>query len=174
MEGEDLARELASLHAQSWGWALACCGRDPSAAADALQQSYSKVLEGKARFGGQAAFKTWFFSVIRLTALEQRRSIVRWLRRAPERQQEADDAPASSSGKPDRSLERSEAAARLSRALARLAPRQREVLHLVFYEELSIADAATIMGVSIGSARQHYDRGKKNLKDLLGDDLRTS
>lgn len=174
MEGEHLARELASLHAASWGWALACCGRDASAAADALQQAYAKVLEGKARFGGQASLKTWFFSVVRLTAMEQRRSIVRWLRGAPASEHGAEEVPASSSGKPDRSAERSQAAARLSRALARLAPRQREVLHLVFYEELSIAEAATIMGVSVGSARQHYDRGKKNLKDLLGDDLGTS
>ena len=172
MEGEHLARELASLHAQSWGWALACCGRDPSAAADALQQAYWKVLEGKARFGGAASLKTWFFSVIRLTAMEQRRSVARWFRRAGPAEREQSDVPASSSQKPDRTAERGEAANRLSRALATLAPRQREVLHLVFYEELTIADAATIMGVSVGSARQHYERGKKNLKERL-DDLRT-
>jgi len=174
MEGEQLARELASLHAQSWGWALACCGRDASTAADVLQQAYWKVLEGKARFGGAASLKTWFFSVIRLTAMEQRRSIVRWFRRASPSERGEGDIPASSSKKPDRTAERGEAAERLARALATLAPRQREVLHLVFYEELTIADAAAIMGVSVGSARQHYERGKKNLKERLADDLRTS
>ncbi len=171
MEAEHLATALAELHVASHGWALACTRRDASAAADVLQQAYWKVLEGKARFDGRSSLKTWFFSVIRLTAAEQRRSVMRWFRRGAATDER--DAPASSSAKPDRSAERVETAARLSRALARLAPRQREVLHLVFYEEVSIADAAAIMGVSVGSARQHYERGKKRLKELLDDEPRT-
>jgi RNA polymerase sigma factor (sigma-70 family) len=172
MEAAPLAAALAELHAASFGWALACCGRDASAAADVLQQAYWKVLEGKARFDERSSLKTWFFAVIRWTAAEQRRSVVRFLRRsAPP--SDAPEPPASSSAKPDRATERTESAARLSRALAKLAPRQREVLHLVFYEELSVADAAAIMGVSVGSARQHYDRGKTRLKELLDDERRT-
>ena len=161
----DLGRELAALHAQSYGWALACCARDPARAADVLQQAYWKVLEGKARFDGRSALKTWFFGVVRLTALEQQRSIFRWLGRgAPSNE---DELAAPSSAKPDERTAKKEGAQRLSRALASLAPRQREVLHLVFYEELSIAEAAVIMGVSLGSARQHYDRGKKHLQEIL-------
>lgn len=170
MQPEHLARELAELHAASFGWALACCGRDASAAADVLQQAYWKVLDGKAKFDERSALKTWFFSVIRFTASEQRRSILRWFRKPHEEERET---PASSSGKPDRAAERSESAARLSRALARLAPRQREVLHLVFYEGLTVDEAASVMGVSVGSARQHYDRGKTRLKELLDEPTRT-
>ena len=166
MEAANLAGALAELHAASYGWALACSGRDAGAASDVLQQAYWKVLEGKARFDGRSSLKTWFFSVIRWTAAEQRRSVVRLFRRAPTQDEER-ESPASSSAKPDRTAERAEVARRLSRALATLAPRQREVLHLVFYEELSVADAAAIMGVSVGSARKHYDRGKTRLKELL-------
>lgn len=164
MQPEHLARELAELHAASFGWALACCGRDRSAAADVLQDAYWKVLGGRAKFDGRAALRTWFFSVIRFTAAEQRRSVRRWFRKSGEPERET---PASSSGKPDRAAERGQDAARLSRALAKLAPRQREVLHLVFYEGLTVDEAASIMSVSVGSARQHYDRGKTRLKELL-------
>jgi RNA polymerase sigma-70 factor (ECF subfamily) len=53
------------------------------------------------------------------------------------------------------------------RALGQLAERQREVLHLVFYQELTIEQAAGVMHISIGTARTHYERGKARLRELL-------
>ncbi|HEY3448756.1 MAG TPA: hypothetical protein VGK67_20525 [Myxococcales bacterium] len=41
---DDLVREIESLHAASFGWAMACCRRDRESAQDALQSSYCKVL----------------------------------------------------------------------------------------------------------------------------------
>ena len=55
-------------------------------------------------------------------------------------------------------------------ALQQLSTRQREVLHLVFYENLTIAEAADVLGVSLGSARVHYERGKAQLRRILGED----
>ena len=56
----------------------------------------------------------------------------------------------------------------LARALLRLSARQREVLHLVFSEDFTVEGAAVVMGIGVGSARVHYDRGKKRLRALLG------
>src|SRR5262249_9263689 len=129
----ELEKDLATLHTASFGWAMACCRRNRDEALDVLQQAYWKVLSGRAKFRGLSPLKTWFFGVIRLTAEEHRRwTSFRWTRR--------DEPPDSSIPDPvaaaDQTLADGEQTETLSRALAELAPRQRQVLHLVFYEEL--------------------------------------
>ena len=167
-----MREQLAALHEASFGWALACCGRDRELAAEVLQAAYFKVLDGRAKYAGSSAFKTWLFGVIRLTATEHRRWGVLRFRRskgAPESTDLEDPRRA-----PDSEAGARERAEQLAAALSKLAERQREVLHLVFYEDLSIAEAAQVMGVSLGTARQHYDRGKHALATLLASQTGTS
>src|SRR5436309_2315710 len=79
MSPEALELELDRLHPAAFGWALACCMGDRAAAEDALQTSYLKILDGRARFDGRASFRTWLFAVVRYTAAGLRRRA--WLRR---------------------------------------------------------------------------------------------
>ena len=65
-------------------------------------------------------------------------------------------------------MERSDETARLTCALTILPTRQRELLHLVFYQELTIGEAADVLAISVGTARTHYERGKQRLRELLG------
>jgi RNA polymerase sigma-70 factor (ECF subfamily) len=159
MDRADLEQQLQAHHTASFGWALACCDRERDDAEDVLQTVYVKVLEGKARFEGRAAFRTWLFAVIRRTAAAHRRT--RWLRRFRILPYAAD--PADEREPADRLLVRSERTAALLRGLERLSRRQREVLELVFYHDLTIEQAGQTLGISLGSARVHYDRGKKRL-----------
>src|SRR5215218_10038604 len=73
MESSKLKTQLEKYQRESYGWAMNCCLRDPAEAESVLQAVYLKVLEGKARFDGKAAFKTWLFAVIRKTAADARR-----------------------------------------------------------------------------------------------------
>ena len=167
MDIAELKDELEKLHSASFGWALSCCGRDPGEAEEVLQMVYLKILEGKARFRGEASLKTWLFAVIRNTALsERRRSLLRRLRLTADREPPREQASLSEA--PGESFEKSETQTQFQNALKSLPARQREALHLVFYEDLSLREAADVMHVSIGSARQHYERGKKRLRESLG------
>jgi RNA polymerase sigma-70 factor (ECF subfamily) len=161
----DLRAELERHHLDCVGWALGCCGWDRSEAEDVLQSSYLKVLDGRAVYRARSCFRTWIFGVIRRTAGEHRRRrlLRRFVSGALLRVGEAADP---SPGAADE-LECAEATAHLRAALAALPRRQRELLHLVFYQDMTIQDAAEVLGIAIGTARTHYERGKARLRELL-------
>ena len=167
MDIAELKNELEKLHSASFGWAMSCCRRDHAEAEEVLQTVYLKIFEGKARYRGEASLKTWLFAVIRKTAIgEYRKRLVRnlvFIGGLDKR----DDAATTETAPV--AFEKSELHKQFRVALAKLPPRQREALHLVFYEDLSLSEAAAVMGISIGSARQHYDRGKKHLRDWLSE-----
>lgn len=162
----DLVSSLESLHLDAYAWARHCCDEGSGEAADVLQNAYLKVIEGRARYSGAATLKTWWFGVIRFTAKEEQRRrrfreflLVRWRQ----------FAPGESNGykKDLNQTELDEEAAHLHAALRQLPARQAEVLHLVFYQDLSLSEAAVLMKISLGSARTHYERGKARLRGLL-------
>jgi len=160
MTPAEIAAELERLHPAGFAWALACCRRDREEALDVLQTSYLKVLDNKAKFAGRSSFKTFLFGVIRRTASEaRRRNALRrlflgdWARLRGE--------PASEAPQPQERLA-------LLAALARLSRRQRHLLELVFSMGMTVQEAAETLGISVGSARVHYDRGKRQLARHLG------
>jgi RNA polymerase sigma factor (sigma-70 family) len=159
-----LAQQLEALHLHSFGWAMACCERRRDEAEDVLHDVYVKVLGGEARFDGRSTFKTWLFGVIRRTASARARKgrLHALLGLRIER-----SAPASS---PEEDAIATDRQARTRNALRHLSTRQREVLQLVFYHDLTLEEAAAIMNVSIGSVRVHYHRGKTRMAALLRED----
>lgn len=170
MDRERLKAEVEAHHEAAYGWALSCSGRDPERAAEVLQMSYVKIASGSARYDGRASFKTWLFAVIRHTAQDAWRSERRRdAREALEISQiaaPADPAP----GPHERALQHERARAVMA-ALAELPARQREALHLVFYEGMTIEEASHVMDISLGAARTHYARGKERLRALLAPGL---
>jgi RNA polymerase sigma-70 factor, ECF subfamily len=169
MEMSELKAELQKHHDASFGWALSCCRHHRADAEEVLQTVYLKILQGKARYRGEASLQTWLFAVIRKTAIsERRRQLLRTLISnggAPKADaRERDD---SLNSQPSVEYERSEMQRRFQQALKCLPARQQETLHLVFYQGLSLREAADVMGISIGSVRRHYERGKKRLREEL-------
>jgi len=126
-------------------------------AEDVLQTTYLKILEGRARFDGRSSFRTWLFSVIRHTALDGWRSPWHKRRRSMTDADLQRPAPSSDADVVDLS--------RVADALAGLAPRQSEVLTLVYGHGMTVREASTVLGISQGSTSQHLHRGKQNLRE---------
>jgi RNA polymerase sigma-70 factor (ECF subfamily) len=157
--------ELERLHPMSFAWALHCCRQRREEAQDVLQDVYLRVLDGRAQFAGQSSVKTWLFAVIRRTASDHNRR--HWLRAELLDRWLQPETTSEPSSWPEGLLGKSEANDRLRAALARLSTRQQEVMHLVFYQDLTIEETAALLGISLGSARTHFERGKARLRDLL-------
>jgi RNA polymerase sigma factor (sigma-70 family) len=160
-----LELQLSELHPACYGWALGCCNGNRPEAEDVLQTVYVKVLDGRARFEGASTFKTWLFAVIRRTAAERRRRT--WVRALALDRWFAARSSDRAQPDPEQAASGSEGAARLRTALAALSRRQRELVHLVFYQDLTLEEAARVSGISVGSARTHYHRAKARLRLLL-------
>ena len=161
MDQPALRGQLERYHTESFGWALSCCSRDVVQAEEVLQIVYLKILDGKARFDGRSAFRTWLFSVIRKTAAQERRRAMfhrlRFVEHTGEEPATGDTTDA----------EAFDLQGMLQQALGDLPKRQKEVLQLVFYHDLTIAEAAAVLGISLGSSRTHYERGKDKLRRWL-------
>jgi RNA polymerase sigma factor (sigma-70 family) len=165
MRSKELEEWLERLHEESFGWALSCCSGERARAEDVLQSTYVRVIAGHAVYGGRSTFRTWLFGVIRRVAWEHNRR-VRTERNRTLRLDHPDARVVADHRAGPGDLDSSRT---LKAGLAQLAERQREVLHLVFYQDMSIAEAAAVMEISVGSARTHYERGKARLKALLAD-----
>jgi RNA polymerase sigma factor (sigma-70 family) len=161
----ELRIQLAALHPQCFGWAMACCERRREDAEDVLHDVYLGVLDSRLRFDGRSTLKTWLYGVIRNASRARlRRDRLRALLGMSSRMRIDGPAPPATPAEQAIATDDRE---RTLRALGRLAARQREVLLLVFYHDLTIEEASTVMRVSVGAARVHYARGKKRLASLL-------
>ena len=153
MNRTQLDHLLKIHHRDAYLWARQCCSFNDDLAKDVLQQVYLKILEGKAKLNDEEKAKTWIFSIIRYTAIDHLRKTGKFI-----------------------SIEDAEEIADIEeevdltdyKAIISLLPRmQQEVILMVFYHQMTIEQSAEVLEISLGTARTHYDRGKKNLKKLI-------
>jgi len=153
MNRTQLDHLLKIHHRDAYLWARQCCSFNDDLAKDVLQQVYLKILEGKATLNDEEKAKTWIFSIIRYTAIDHLRKTGKFI-----------------------SIEDAEEIAEIEeeidltdyKAIISLLPRmQQEVILMVFYHQMTIEQSAEVLQISLGTARTHYERGKKNLKKLI-------
>ena len=142
--------------------------RQPDDALDVVQECFVKAFRNAARWDGSAGAGPW------LARIAVNLSIDRW-RRNKRRQQTftplADGDHEAALGGTDDGLDRSiagrEAHERLRAALAKLPDRQRAVVVLRHYQELSLDEIATTLGISLGTVKSSLHRALHRLRDGL-------
>jgi RNA polymerase sigma-70 factor (ECF subfamily) len=144
-----------------------CCAllRDPSAAEDAAQESLVRIWKAIGGYDGRASLSTWIYTITRnrcLTAIERRRELASL----------SDDAVAaeaelqahSMSAADDQAPEGSE----LLRELVDLLPeRYRRTLTLFYYEERSVSEVASMLGMPEGTVKTNLSRARAALAEQL-------
>ncbi len=152
---------LEAIHGQVYGWALSRCDFDHATAEDLMQQAYVELLSGTARFDNKSTLKTFVFGVVQNLARSRFRRLSTRLRLVKQYSQESvTDAAEAIEPVIDDGV---------WRAVRALPARQRDIIELVFCRDLTIEQAASVMGVSTGTGRVHYDRAKKALRSRLQD-----
>lgn len=133
---------------------------DPSAAADAAQQVFLKLMTGIARFRGDAGFATWLYRLVANTCMDgARRARARQARMAAEVAPDSLRGP----GSPEDDVARAQRARRVQEALSVLPPKLRLPILLRYFEDLSYEELAAALGCSMGTVASRLNRGHKLL-----------
>ena len=160
-----------------WAVALRTTGH-PEDAADALQDALVSAYRQAGSFRGDSAVTTWLHRVVVNACLDRmRRNRVRAAAPLPD---DLDDEAArghlvtgpdaaARTGDPEHALLTAEVRTRVRAALADLPPDQGAALALVDLEGLPVAEAATVLGVPVGTVKSRCSRGRARLAVLLAD-----
>ncbi|QQR39646.1 RNA polymerase sigma factor [Devosia rhizoryzae] len=153
--GELLAGHYDLIFRAAFRW----CG-DRSDAEDIAQDVCVKLGSAIAGFDGRSAFSSWLY---RITL-----NAVRDFQRARSRRGRHADAFAEiTSAEQAADQESTVTHGQLWAAVRRLPEKQRDAVLLVYAEELSHAEAATIMGIKEATVGFHVHQARKTLRGLL-------
>lgn len=137
--------------------------RDEHVAEELTEEVFFRLAVKKPHFGGNAAFRTWLFSIGRNLSLDHLR---RQKRRAEIPFTDAEPLLSLYDNVADM-YEQKERIRQLHDALAKLPAREREALHLTYFAGLSCAAVGEIVGKNRRGVENLLYRARKRLKAEL-------
>jgi RNA polymerase sigma-70 factor (ECF subfamily) len=146
-----------------WRLILRYVKRDADAA-DVTQLAFVRAFRGLASFRGTATVRSWLYRIAINCALS-------WLRdhRREQPTEIAEDALIASNPALAQ-LSAGDDRAQLRRAIAELPPKQKLVLELRVFDDLSFREVAELADCSENTAKVNFHYAVKRLRDILGAD----
>jgi RNA polymerase sigma-70 factor, ECF subfamily len=157
-------RELIALYGQRmYAYALRLTG-DPVKAEDVVQDSLVAAWQGAKRFRGSGRLIAWLLGIVHHRAMESFKGLNRALDPGW-----GEVAAGLESGDPplEEQTALSEQRRLLRAGLKRLSPDHRLVLELVFYQGLSLQEAAEVCSVPLGTVKSRLNYAKASLRGIL-------
>lgn len=131
-------------------------------AEEVLQDVMLAAWRNAANFRGDSSVRTWLLVIARNRAINMYRkhqpALISF--------DEAFDAPVNDT-EPLERFERKVKSSSVRQAITHLSEPYREVLELVFYHQLSGAEAAEVLGVQVGTVKSRLHRAKEELRRTL-------
>jgi RNA polymerase sigma-70 factor (ECF subfamily) len=135
--------------------------RDHDAAADLVQRTLIKAMESLPELRDPDFFRGWLFRIAMNLSLNHLREHNRFVRHISPEGHAAPEA--------EQAIQAADQSRVLLRAVARLPPRQRQVVELRLYRELPFNDIAVELRTSANAAKVSYHHAVKKLRRLVGD-----
>ena len=160
-QGSGCAQRLAELYAEHFAFVWRSAKRlgvPLSAVDDAVQDVFLVAHHKLHEFEGRSSLRTWLFGITRKVVRDHRPNAASALRNASD----LDALPSQDAG-PLRSAEQAQSARVLQMLLDELDEDRREAFILVDLEELSVPEAAEVLGVNLNTL---YSRVRAARQDL--------
>jgi RNA polymerase sigma-70 factor (ECF subfamily) len=162
----DAFGELVRRHRERlWAVAVRTLG-DPEEAADALQDALVAAFRAAHTFQGRSAVTTWLHRIVVNACLDRARRAATRRTRPLEELQSPEAALGAEEGA-DVSAEQAEVRREVGAALAALPVDQRAALVLVDLQGYSVAEAAAVLSVPVGTVKSRCARGRARLLPAL-------
>ena len=130
-------------------------------ARDVTQETLLAAFEHRARFRGEAKFSTYLYRITLNFALATLKKKRRHLAL------EKVERLISGSENPAQEFHKEERMEKVREVLSSLPERQKAVIHLRIYEDMSFSEIAAALGCRPATARTHYFFGLQNLRKEL-------
>lgn len=144
-----------------WRLVLRYVRRDADAQ-DVTQLAFVRAYKGLVSFRGSASVRSWLYRIAINCALS-------WIRdhRREQPTEIAEDALVTEHESPGRIAD-GETSVRLRTAIAQLPPKQKLVLELRIFDDLSFREVAELAECSENTAKVNFHYAVKRLRDILG------
>ncbi|MBQ1464266.1 MAG: sigma-70 family RNA polymerase sigma factor [Ruminococcus sp.] len=157
----DALAEIILMHRDGVTLYINSIVKNITVAEDLMEDTFVRLCVKKPEFSGKSSFRTWLFSIARHIAMD-------YLRRQRFFSVPPEDIPdLASEENIEHSYVRKEAAVHLHAAMNELKPEYRQALYLMYFEDMSGADIAHVMGLSQRQVRNILYNARKSLKNIL-------
>ena len=136
--------------------------RDEGMAEELSNEVFMEVWRNAARYEGRSQVGTWLLSIARNRAISR-------LRKRREASWDEDKAAelADDADTPEVTTQKLDKASALKRCLDALSTDHREIVDLVYYQEMSVGEVAQIVGIPENTVKTRLFYARKKLSELL-------